>query len=62
MGGRGSGVGGIAGAFVITLVVDVLFFAHVNPLFEPFYEGAFLIAAIVLNFAISSYLKRRSRL
>ena len=62
MGGRGSGVGGIAGAFVITLVVDVLFFAHVNPLFEPFYEGAFLIAAIVLNFVISTYLKRRSRL
>jgi ribose transport system permease protein len=62
MGGRGSGVGGIAGAFVITMVVDVLFFAHINPLFEPFYEGAFLIGAVVLSSAVGRYLTRRSQL
>ncbi|HUC14757.1 MAG TPA: ABC transporter permease [Acidimicrobiales bacterium] len=61
-GGRGNGVGAIAGAFVLTLIVDVLFFANVNPLFGPFYEGLFLIGAIVLSVAVGSYLRRRSRL
>ena len=34
-GGRGSAVGAICGAFVLTLLVNVLFFANIDPLFQP---------------------------
>jgi ribose transport system permease protein len=49
LGGRGSAVGAICGAFALTLVVDVLFFAHIDPLYQSFYQGLFLIVAVVLG-------------
>ena len=57
-GGRGSAVGSIAGAFIITMLVNVLFFAHINPLYQPFYEGLFLILAVVTGTLAGMYLRR----
>lgn len=57
-GGRGSAAGGIVGAFVLTVLVDVLFFGHINPLEEPLYEGLFLIVAAALT-ALAALLLRR---
>jgi ribose transport system permease protein len=49
LGGRGSAIGSICGAFALTLVVNVLFFAHIDPLYQSFYQGLFLIVAVVLG-------------
>lgn len=58
-GGRGSAVGSLAGAFVTTMIVNVLFFSHIDPLYQSFYEGLFLVVAVVLGMAIRRILKRR---
>ncbi|UNC14218.1 ABC transporter permease [Acidiphilium multivorum] len=58
-GGRGSAIGAIAGAFITTLIVNILFFGHVNPLYQSFYEGVFLIIAVVLGGAIGGAIRRR---
>lgn len=52
-GGRGSAVGAIAGAFVLGLIVNVLFFAGINPLYQSLYEGLFLIFAVLLGLGAS---------
>ena len=57
-GGRGSAIGAIAGAFVATMIVNILFFAHIDPLYQSFYEGLFLIIAVVLGMLIGRMLKR----
>jgi ribose transport system permease protein len=57
-GGRGSAIGSIAGAFVLTILINILFFANINPLYQSFYEGVFLIGAIVLTVLIGRYLRR----
>jgi ribose transport system permease protein len=49
LGGRGSAIGAIFGAFALTLVTSVLFFAHIDRLYTSFYQGLFLIAAVVLG-------------
>jgi ribose transport system permease protein len=59
-GGRGSGIGAILGAFVLTVLINVLFFASIDPLYEPFYEGLFLVLAAALT-ALAGYWVRRSR-
>jgi ribose transport system permease protein len=59
-GGRGSAVGAICGAFITTMIVNILFFAHINPLYQSFYEGLFLVAAVVLG-ALFGRLVRRGR-
>jgi ribose transport system permease protein len=48
-GGRGSAVGAICGAFITTMIVNILFFAHINPLYQSFYEGLFLVIAVVVG-------------
>jgi len=48
-GGRGSAIGAIAGAFALTSVVNVLFFAHINPLYQDAFQGLFLVVAVVLG-------------
>lgn len=48
-GGRGSAVGAVAGAFALTLVTNVLFFAHVDPLYTEAFQGLFLVVAVVLG-------------
>jgi ribose transport system permease protein len=48
-GGRGSAVGAICGAFITAMIVNILFFAHINPLYQSFYEGLFLVIAVVVG-------------
>jgi ribose transport system permease protein len=59
-GGRGSGVGVIAGAFVTTMIVNILFFSNIDPLYQSFYEGLFLVVAVVLGSLISHFMRRSS--
>ncbi|MGH7086329.1 MAG: ABC transporter permease, partial [Acetobacteraceae bacterium] len=58
-GGRGSAIGAAAGAFIITMIVNILFFAHINPLYQAFYEGLFLVIAVVLGALIGRLVRRR---
>jgi ribose transport system permease protein len=58
-GGRGSGIGAIAGAFVLTILVSVLFFANIDPLYEPLYEGVFLVLAASLTALLGMLVRRR---
>ena len=48
-GGRGSAIGAICGAFITTMIVNILFFSHINPLYQSFYEGLFLVIAVVFG-------------
>jgi ribose transport system permease protein len=48
-GGKGSAAGAIAGAFVLTLIVNVLFLAGVSPWLEDFFQGLVLIVALAAN-------------
>ena len=57
-GGRGSGAGAIIGAFVLTILINVLFFAHIDPLYEPLSEGVFLIFAAALTALLGLLLRR----
>lgn len=58
-GGRGSAVGAICGAFVLTVLIDVLFFGNIDPLFQPFYQGLFLVIAVAASTLLGRYLVRR---
>ncbi|MGH7117654.1 MAG: ABC transporter permease [Acetobacteraceae bacterium] len=58
-GGRGSAIGAMAGAFIITMIVNILFFAHMNPLYQAFYEGLFLVIAVVLGALIGRMVRAR---
>lgn len=58
-GGRGSGIGAMLGAFVINMIVNILFFAHIDPLYQAFYEGLFLVIAVLLTSAIGWGIRRR---
>ena len=52
LGGRGSAIGTIAGAFTLTILVNVLFFAGIDPLYQSFYQGLFLVVAVVLGILV----------
>lgn len=58
-GGRGSALGSIAGAFVLSILISVLFFAGINPLYQSFYQGLFLILAVVIGLLVGRYLEKR---
>jgi ribose transport system permease protein len=58
-GGRGSGIGAVLGAFVTVMIVNILFFSHIDPLFQTFYEGLFLLAAVVSANLIGRLVRRR---
>lgn len=60
-GGRGSAVGAIAGAFVTTMIVNILFFSEIDPLYQSFYEGLFLILAVVAGALVGRVLRRGKR-
>lgn len=60
-GGRGSMVGVVCGAGVLTVLVSLLFYAHVNSLYESFYQGLFLIVAVILGLGVTAYTSRRAR-
>lgn len=49
MGGSGGVSGTIAGAYVLSLISSVLFFAGVNPLSQPFFQGLVLLAAVAIG-------------
>ncbi|MEP7054803.1 MAG: ABC transporter permease [Actinomycetota bacterium] len=61
LGGRGSAIGAICGAFALTLVENVLFFAHIEPLYTPFYQGLFLIIAVLLGSVAGRLARGRTR-
>lgn len=48
-GGSGGVAGTIAGAFALSIIASVLFFAGVNPLSQPFFEGLVLLLAVCLG-------------
>ncbi|GAA0929649.1 ABC transporter permease [Virgisporangium aurantiacum] len=48
-GGRGSALGAIAGALALSLVIDVLFFAGIDPLYQSLFQGLFLVVAVLLG-------------
>lgn len=48
-GGRGNLMGAIFGAFALTLVTNVLFFADIEAQYTPFYQGLFLVIAVLLG-------------
>jgi ribose transport system permease protein len=48
-GGRGSAIGTVAGAFILTLLINVLFFANIDPLYQSFFQGLFLVVAVLLG-------------
>jgi ribose transport system permease protein len=58
-GGRGSAIGAIAGAFVTTMIVNILFFSEIDPLYQSFYEGLFLIIAVVVGAVLGRLIRRR---
>jgi ribose transport system permease protein len=58
-GGRGSAIGTVAGAFVLTLLINVLFFASINPLYQSFFQGLFLIVAVLLGTLIRRLVRLR---
>jgi ribose transport system permease protein len=57
-GGRGSASGTVMGALVTTMIVNILFFAHIDPLYQAFYEGLFLILAVLLAGGIGRFMRR----
>ena len=61
LGGRGSAIGAILGAFALTMVENVLFFAHIEPLYTPFYQGLFLVLAVLLGSVAGRLAKVRSQ-
>jgi ribose transport system permease protein len=59
-GGRGSALGAVAGAFALTLVIDVLFFAGIDPLYQSLFQGLFLVVAVLLG-SLSALVRWRRR-
>jgi len=59
-GGRGSALGSIAGAFVLTILTNVLFFAGIDPLYQSFFQGLFLFAAVLLGAVLGRLIKGAS--
>lgn len=57
-GGRGSAIGSLAGAFILTLLLKVLFFAGVNTQLQEFFQGLFLILAVVASTLVRRSLQR----
>ena len=58
-GGRGSAIGAMAGGFVTTMIVNILFFSRIDPLYQSFYEGLFLIIAVVVGGGVGRMLRQR---
>jgi len=48
-GGRGSALGAMAGAVALTLVIDIIFFAGIEPLYQSLFQGLFLVVAVLLG-------------
>jgi ribose transport system permease protein len=48
-GGRGGYIGTIAGAYVISVIVSVLFFLQVSPFYQSMFQGGILLIAVALG-------------
>lgn len=59
LGGRASFIGTAAGAIVLTLINNILFFARVNSLYQPTAEGAILIAAVLVGIGVGKLTRGR---
>jgi ribose transport system permease protein len=60
LGGRGSALGSIAGAFILTILTNVLFFAGIDPLYQSFFQGLFLFVAVLLGGLLGHLMRRRT--
>jgi ribose transport system permease protein len=60
-GGRGSALGAVAGAVALTLVIDILFFSGIDPLYQSLFQGLFLVVAVLLG-TVGTLVARRRRL
>ena len=60
LGGRGSALGSIAGAFTLTVLTNVLFFAEIDPLYQSFFQGLFLFVAVLLGSLLGRLVRTRS--
>jgi ribose transport system permease protein len=58
-GGRGSALGAVAGAVALTLVIDILFFAGIDPLYQSLFQGLFLVVAVLLGTVAALVARRR---
>jgi ribose transport system permease protein len=58
-GGRGSALGSIAGAFTLTVLTNVLFFAGIDPLYQSFFQGLFLFIAVLLGTFLGRLVRSR---
>jgi ribose transport system permease protein len=59
-GGRGSALGSIAGAFILTILTNVLFFAGIDPLYQSFFQGLFLFVAVLLGSLLGHLMRSRT--
>ncbi|WP_062428617.1 ABC transporter permease [Herbidospora daliensis] len=59
-GGKGSAMGAVAGAVALTLVIDVLFFAGIDPLYQSLFQGLFLVVAVLLGTGAALLARRRA--
>jgi ribose transport system permease protein len=59
-GGRGSALGAVAGAVALTLVIDILFFSGIDPLYQSLFQGLFLVVAVLLG-TVAALVARRRR-
>ncbi len=57
-GGRGSATGAVLGAFIINMIVNILFFSHIDPLYQAFYEGLFLVIAVLIAGGLGRFVRR----
>jgi ribose transport system permease protein len=60
MGGYGSAIGSIFGAFVLRTIGDLLFVLDLDPLWQPLFQGMILLIAVSLS--ALRLLKIRNRL
>jgi len=59
-GGRGGALGGIAGAFILTLISDLIFFLGISSYYSVIFQGLLLIASVTL-YSIAALIQRRRR-
>jgi ribose transport system permease protein len=57
-GGRGSAVGALAGAFILNLILIVLFFTPIDQEYTDLFQGLFLILAVVASVLVGRLLQR----
>lgn len=48
-GGRGGFIGTIAGAYIVSVIVSVLFFLQVSPFYQSMFQGGILLLAVAIG-------------